>query len=619
MTTACISLECVCSGAEKPGGNFWMPPYGPLAGSPHRTTPLTSGGAPGVSAHFISPAGMKTAVLPAGFGAAFPFSAAAPCASRTAQEMKTPMTATIVLRIMDVSFPNEGRERQSPGPRSSMQISEPAGETVALAPWKHTKAKTGRTLAPLDPALSRGLDSPASAASPAGASTAASAAASGPARRRSCHPRRERARGDRPGGRGSRSAEGASPARPAARRRSRRAARRRGPGRAGQGGGLLSPIRPQPAFDSRGQTEGHDVGEPAILQPRPGVLQLAREELSGGHERLASRDAVRPVARPSDVEEVVHDGQPQQQEAHEKSEGSLPEGGDPPIREIEQGRRNPEEGERRQEKVVHPLLPEVGGNDRDPPQDAVQDGSPDDRAGIGAGEDRRQDHQRQTQEGEDESRPSPRAGRTVAEIGVDGKALLQILLDLRSRIEAPALVVRADRLRVGLLPAVEEERFQKFLLVALERGEWHKQTHRELLAFRAGPDLLLGGEPREHSGHFRRPDRLVPERADLLGPEREDMLLQPGRVDRFGRREGRETPEPGFPPIEGTCEDEDRAEKEKKEAALLRPARPEANSGWLRAARVLELRPDDDGRPGGERPPLEPGGHGSTGLPHGIE
>ena len=88
------------------------------------------------------------------------------------------------------------------------------------------------------------------------------------------------------------------------------------------------------------------------------------------------------------------------------------------------------------------------------------------------------------------------------------------------------------------------------------------------------------------------------------------MLLQPDRVDRFGRREGRETPEPGFPPIEGTCEDEDRAEKEKKEAALLRAARPEANSGWLRAARVLSSARTTTVAPGASGPRWSPEGTG---------
>lgn len=120
-------------------------------------------------------------------------------------------------------------------------------------------------------------------------------------------------------------------------------------------------------------------------------------------------------------------------------------------------------------------------------------------------------------------------------------------------------------------------------------------------------DLLLSREAREHRGHLRRSDRLVPERSDLFGPEREDLLLQPRRVDRFGRRQRGEAAEARFPQVQGAAKNEDRSEEKQEETEPLAAARPEANGGGLRASRVFELQPDDHSGAGGERPPLEPG------------
>ena len=73
---------------------------------------------------------------------------------------------------------------------------------------------------------------------------------------------------------------------------------------------------------------------------------------------------------------------------------------------------------------MHPLLPEGSRNERDAPQAAVNHRDADDHAAVNAA-DLRKSHRGRGEEREDESRPSRRARRPVAEISVDREPLLQ--------------------------------------------------------------------------------------------------------------------------------------------------------------------------------------------------
>src|SRR6266542_622271 len=435
MTTACISIECVCSGAEKPGGNFWMPPYGPLTGSPQRTTPLTSGGAPGVSAHFISPAGMKTAFSPAGFGAVFPFFAAAACACRTAQETKTPMTATIVLRIMDVSFPNEGRERQSQAPRSNTHISEPAAERVASLRDRILRRNSGRTLPPLDPALFRGQDSPASGASTPGASTAATpaspASAGSPADGVSGS---ENSRRHRPTGRRARPAEGAAPACPRPGGSKGRRGRAGGDAAQRRGCDRFASVRVKPAVGLLAQPEGDDVGVPPIVQPRGPGRELSFEELARRRQQLPPGDLLRAVASPGDVEEIIRDADPDQQKAHEKKQRRLSTAPDSPIGEIEKQDRRPEKGQGIELEPGKAPLKEPGRHQSGARDDPVQNEQPDGRVrGVHRfRQDEQPEHSRSGQQKKGRGKPA-RLGRTVLKVGMPFEPAFESLLRSEER------------------------------------------------------------------------------------------------------------------------------------------------------------------------------------------
>ncbi len=132
----------------------------------------------------------------------------------------------------------------------------------------------------------------------------------------------------------------------------------------------------------------------------------------------------------------------------------------------------------------------------------------------------------------------------------------------------------------------------------------NEETHGQLLALSLGRDLLLRGEPRQDRRDLRRSDRVVPERAGLLGREREDVRVQPLRVDGFRGTKRRETAEcvlarpPAVPERrgEGAQDEEEQAARRLSHDTPDRAGRPGADPGERDATHESLAGPEIRGR-----------------------
>ena len=134
--------------------------------------------------------------------------------------------------------------------------------------------------------------------------------------------------------------------------------------------------------------------------------------------------------------------------------------------------------------------------------------------------------------------------------------------DLRDGIETRALVVRLDRRGARGVPVDEQRRHQRGF-VSRELVPLAKQRqHQLVVVLDAAAQFSLVDQPRDQGRHFGGARPVVPRRADHLGREGQEMLVQPTPIDRRGIGQRREPPDRRLTPPELAAKERRRSEQQ---------------------------------------------------------